>query len=202
MKFLSEKKAENFLEKSGFEVIERFFIKSKYGLINSIKKLGFPLVMKVSGKKIIHKKKIEGVAKDVKTYSEALYSLRRLKKIKGSQGVLIQRKILGKEILIGVKKTPEFGHAIIFGNGGSDVEKEKDFSSRIYPFDKNETRKMIRETKIGKTLSKKEKLYVIKNIQQICTLLEKNPQINELDLNPLIISEREAKIVDARILFD
>jgi len=201
MRLMSEKSAEDFLEKEGFMVVERGFVKNKRGIQKIVKEVGLPCVMKVSGNRIVHKRKLKGV-KNINTYSESLYEFSKLMRIKGSNGVLIQKKFPGKEFLIGIKKTPEFEHVLVFGFGGTKVEEKKDVSFRVCPIDKKEVRKMIKETKIGKILSKKLMKCLQENILKLCKLIEKYPNISELDLNPFTFSRGEGKIVDARIVFE
>lgn len=202
MNYFSEKEAENFLKKNGFEVIEGKVVNSKFKLKKSIKKVGLPFVMKVYGKRIVHKSKLGGVKTNIRTVSEAIYEFDYLKKIKGSSGVMIQRQFFGKEFFLGIKKTPEFGHVIIFGAGGSKVEEEKDVVFRVSPFDKNEARKMIKETKIGKSLSKMLENCLIENLLKLCEVSLNHKRIFELDINPFTFSKGKGKVVDARIVWD
>jgi len=106
MKIFVEKEAEEFLEKRGFGLVKRVYIKKKSEIKNVIKKIDFPVVMKVSGKKIIHKNKIGGIKLGIKSYRGAMEAFRQLEEIKGFEGVIIQRQIKGNEFLLGIKKTP------------------------------------------------------------------------------------------------
>ncbi len=197
MKIFVEKEAEDFLEKEGFEIIDRVYVEKEKELKSATEKLGFPLVMKVSGQELIHKNKIGGVVKDISDYELAWEVFNKLKKIKGVQGVMVQKQVKGKEFLLGIKKTPEFGHAIAFGAGGIHTEKLKDISFRIYPFDKKEAMKMIEEVNASKDLDKKSLGIMEQNIFKLCKLVKKYPRIKELDINPLI----QGRVVDARIVW-
>ncbi len=197
MKILTEKEAEDFLESKKFDVIERIYVEKESELKDAAEKFGFPWVMKVSGHEIIHKNKIGGVVKGIKDYEIAWEVFNKFKEIKGMQGVMIQKQIKGKEFLLGVKRTPEFGHVIAFGAGGINTEKLKDVSFRVYPFDKRETRKMIEEVNASKDLDKESIKIIEKNILKLCRLTKKYPRIKELDINPLI----QGRVVDARIVW-
>lgn len=204
MKVFAEKETENFLEKEGFKIVKRTCIKKnekESQLKEEIKKIGFPLVMKVSGKKIIHKNIIGGVKKDIVNYKQALKAFKNLIKIKNCEGIILQKQIQGKEFLLGIKKTPEFGHVIAFGRGGIYTEKFRDVSFRVCPFDRMEAEKMIKEIKVAKKLNKKEIFPLIKNLIKLCELAKKYSGINELDINPLIVKKDKAIIVDARVFF-
>ena len=202
MKYLSEKAAEDFLEKENFPVVQRSFSSNKTNVRKALEKIRAPFVMKVSGNKIVHKNKLNGVETNVTTYSQALRVFTRLRKIKGSNGVIFQSKLQGKEFLIGVVKTKEFGHAIGFGAGGINTEKENDVVFRVAPIERSEIRKMIKSTKSSIALLKNDGKAIENVIAKISDLVEKYPKIKELDINPLIVQDGVASIVDARILFE
>ncbi len=202
MKIFIEKEAEDFLEKEDFRIVERFYLKNESELKEAVKKIGFPLVMKVSGKKIIHKNKINGVKTGIKNYKEALEIFRRFKKKKNYEGVLIQRNVKGEEFLLGIKKTPEFGHVIAFGSGGIRVEEKKKVNFRVCPFDKKVAEQIIKEINDGRKLENKEINEIIKNILKLCKLSEKYPRIKELDINPLFVNSEECVVADARMSWD
>lgn len=200
MKNLTEKEAEDLLEKHGFNVVKRIIVKNNHEISKAEQKIKFPWVMKISSKHIAHKAKIGGTILGINSLEEALRSFHKLSQIEDFEGVLIQPMILGQELILGIKKTPEFSQVIMFGKGGTDVEKEKDVSFRIVPIKAKDAKEMIRETNIYKTIKLKinEKL-LIKNLMKISELIEHNPKIIELDINPLIINEKEAVVVDARL---
>jgi hypothetical protein len=204
MKYFSERKAEAFLERRGFNIVKRAYCSKKSFLKSAIKKVGgFPLVMKVSGESIVHKNKMGGVFVGVKTYSHALDIFISFKKMKGVSGVILQKMIpFEREFLVGVKKTKDFGHVVIFGNGGVKTEIKKDVVFRVVPVNKKEIREMIKETKIGKKLSLKELRIIEDLILKICALVSKNLNINEFDINPFVIYRGQGYVLDSRILFN
>ncbi|HLC86766.1 MAG TPA: acetate--CoA ligase family protein [Candidatus Nanoarchaeia archaeon] len=203
MRIFTEKEAERFLKKEGFDIFEEIFIESESGLKSAVRKIGFPLVMKVSGRKIVHKKKIGGVRLGIKSYNQALKFFKELTRIKGAEGVVIESFIKDKRFfLLGLKKTPEFGHVVAFGFGGSDVEEKKDVSFRACPVDKEEIVNMIKETKIGNKLDKKSIDKIRANLIGLCKLAENYPKIKSLDINPLVFERNKAKIIDARIIWE
>jgi acetyltransferase len=202
MEIFTEKKAEDFLEKEDFEIVERVFIENEKELKKATEKIGFPLAMKISSNKIIHKTKLKGVEININNYEEALQIFNKFKIKEGFEGVLIQKMIEGSEFLIGLKKTKEFGHVIVFGVGGIYTEKLKEVSFRVCPIEENDAEKMINELKSFKDLNEKIKNKIIINILKTCKLAEKYPNITELDINPMIINEKQGKIVDVRIVFE
>ena len=196
MKVITEVEAENFLEKKGFRIVERIYVKEKNQLEQAIKKVGFPLVMKVSGETIVHKNRVGGIVVGIENLENAIKIFDNLMKIKGARGVMIQKQLEGKEVLLGLKKTREFGHVVAFGAGGIHTEELKDVSFRVCPLNFKERKELIKETKISQELDKKTIKNVDKNLVKLCKLAKKYPEITELDINPLI----QGQIVDARIV--
>ncbi len=198
MKIFAEKEAENFLREEGFDVVDSVFIRNKSEIKKALEKFRFPIVMKVSGKKILHKNSLGGVKTGIESYEQASETFDSLIKIKNSEGVMMQNQIPGKEFLLGIKKTPEFGQVIAFGIGGVNVEKMKRVSFRICPLEDKEILDMVKEI----TNIKDKDLEAIKeNIEKLCRLSKKYPSINEFDINPLMLDKGKAIVVDARIVF-
>lgn len=196
MKQFTEKEAEDFLEKNKFPVVQREFIKNKKDLKKI--KIPFPWVMKVSSTKIMHKAKIGGVKTNLNSLEQAEKHFETISKIEDFEEAIIQKQIRGKEIILGIKATPEFGHVIMFGKGGTNVEKEKDVSFRIIPIKEEEIISMIKDTKFSRELSKQEIESSVDAIKKLQEIIKKNTHIVELDINPLMINDRKYMVADAR----
>jgi len=193
-----EKEAENLLERNKFCVVKRKFIKNRNQLEKT--KLNFPWVMKVVSKRAVHKAKIRGVITNINNLKKAEEAFRNLKKIKGFKGVMLQETAKGQEIILGLKKTPEFNHVILVGAGGSIAEKIKDISFRVCPITKKDADKMLNELKIRFNDCRMKK--IAGNLVKLSQIAKKYPKIIELDINPLIVNEKQAVIVDARIVLE
>lgn len=201
MQILTEKKAGEFLKKNGFRIVESVYVKSPVGLKAALMKIRFPCVMKVAGSKIVHKSVLGGVKIDVKNYEDAVRIFKSLKKIKGAEGVIVQRQVKGDDwYLLGIKNTPEFGHTIVFGAGGVCTEELKDVSFRIYPLQKEDVINMIEDTEVGKKASLKHKKIISEQLMKLNKLVKKFQKIEELDINPLMI-DKKALIIDSRVVF-
>ena len=196
MKLFTEKKAEEFLEKEGFEIVGGVYVGEEDDLREAVEKIGFPLVMKVSGKEIVHKSVLGGVELDINSYEKVLEVFEKLKKIDGFEEVFLQRQLKGEWFLLGIKKTPEFGQVVAFGAGGVETEKLKDVSFRVVPFEREDAEEMISETEIGNNIT--DKKILVDNLVKLSDLCEKFPTIKELDINPLM----NGIVVDARIVFE
>lgn len=201
MKVFTERKSAGFL-RGDFNIIRSIYVRQKSDLKEAVEKIGFPCVAKAFGERIIHKSKLGGVVLNIKNYEGVSKSFDKFGKIKGFEGVVLQEQIKGKELLVGIKKTPEFGHVVIFGAGGSDVEKLKDVSFRVCDFDKKDAREMIDEVEFSKNLDEKEKKILVKVLLRMCKLVGKHRGISELDINPLIIHKGKEIILDSRIVWE
>lgn len=202
MKIFTERKSGDFLMKFGFNVVNSFYVKKKSDIENAVSKIGFPCVVKIFGENVIHKKKLGGVVLGVKSYELVLELYNKFEKIKGFEGVVIQKEIKGRknEFLIGLQRTSDFGHVVAFGVGGSDVEKLKKVDFRVCPFNKKEAINLIEE--FFSNLSIKKKKILVKILLKFCVLAKKFPKIKELDINPLVISKNKAIVLDSRIVWE
>jgi len=207
MKVLVEKEAEDFLEKEGFPVAKRRVAKTESEMLKATEEIGYPLVLKVHSEKILHKSDVGGVKTDIRNEEEAKTAYKEIMSIKDSEGCLIQKFIPGDWFLIGLKKDPTFNHVLAFGTGGIYTEVIKDVALRVCPINLDEVRKMVKETKAYKILEgvrgKKLNIKAVEDLLlKTSELTKKYPNIQEMDINPLVVNEKEAIVVDVRIILD
>ncbi|HDD67181.1 MAG TPA: acetyl-CoA synthetase, partial [Candidatus Thorarchaeota archaeon] len=128
-----------------------------------------------------------------------------------SRGVFISSFAeMGTEVIIGVTRDPQFGHALMFGLGGIFVEVLKDVTFRLIPLSESDAREMVGEIKAAKILEgirgqpPRDVDALVRVIMSVSKMVEENPEIRELDCNPTFVYERGkgALVVDARILID
>ena len=207
MILMTETEAENFLEKEKFPIISRKLTKNYEEAKKYAQKIGFPVVLKIASPELVHKTEKNAVILNV-TKESLKNTYQKLDNIKiKKQGILVQKQIQGKTLILGIKKDPVFKHIIMIGFGGILSELIKDISIRLAPINKKEAEKMINELKLsplitgfrGKKLCKEKIINLLVNLSN---LPKKYPAILELDINPLIVSEKSATIVDARIIFE
>ena len=118
---------------------------------------------------------------------------------------MIQQMVSGKEVFIGSKNEEGFPPLIVCGSGGIYVEALNDISTALAPVDKDDAKDMVSQLKInpilqgirGESSCNLEAFYL--TIENISNLLMIAPEIVELDINPLMISEQDIIAVDARI---
>ena len=112
----------------------------------------------------------------------------------------------GTEIIIGMMQDPHFGPVIMFGLGGIFVEILKDISFRILPLEERDAEEMISEIKGYQILKgiRGETPKDVKSIRdvlmKISQLVIENPEIKEIDLNPIFVFNEGLQVVDARII--
>jgi len=180
--------------------------------------IGYPVVMKIASEDILHKTDIGGVITNVDS-SEALKDayktlLERAQKAKPDakiDGVYIQRMMsnLEYELILGAKKDRDFGSVILFGMGGIGVELLHDVSIGLPPLNQVLARRVLEETKIYQALSKGLRnkppidLRLLEEIMiRFSNLIVDFPEIGEMDINPLVVSEGRLYVLDARIILD
>ena len=213
--WLSQEKTLDLLKKKRFPVIKSVFLKSEKNLLKESKKLKYPMVLKLISPDIIHKSdaniiflNIENSEQLEKAYKNAIKNAKKFKKTVKIEGILLQEMTSGQEVIVGMKRDEQFGPVIMFGLGGIFVEILKDISFRIAPVDKDMALEMIKEVKGSIILEgvrgqKKVKIEdIVTIITKISNLVMNDKKIAEIDLNPIIVNDKEGKIVDFRILKD
>ncbi len=172
------------------------------------KKIGFPVVMKIISPDIVHKTEKKGVVIGVKDEDQAIKAFDEIRKNAGKarfHGILVQRQAEGKEVIIGGKRDSQFGAVVLFGLGGIFVEIMKDVSLRIAPIDKREAMAMIKEIKGYPILAgaRGQKPVNIDRLAEMIASVSKmlaENNIQELDLNPVFVSEKDCLPVDVRMI--
>jgi len=211
---LLETEAKELLKEYGIPVPDFKLIKSEDEITGLDKEINFPIVMKVVSPDIIHKTDAGGVKiglKDEKeaklAYQEIIFKAKKYNKEAQIFGVITYSMIpKATEIIIGMMKDPHFGPVAMFGLGGIFVEILKDISFRILPIEERGAREMITEIK-GYEILKGARGNPPRDIQAIEEVLMKvskltmeNPEINEIDLNPIFVFEKGLQVVDARMI--
>lgn len=176
-------------------------------------KISFPWAMKVMSEQVIHKTDIGGVALNINSIAEAEAVWDRISKSVNAKspsakidGFVVQPMTKGIELIIGMKRDPNFGPVIMFGLGGIFVEVLKDVSMRLAPIETDEAAQMINEIKCSPILkgARGHKAVDVKALAKILVALSrialKEKSVLEIDLNPVIAAENGINIVDTRII--
>ena len=178
--------------------------------------IGYPVVLKIVSPDIIHKFEVDGVALNLKTTSEVkdtyeniLKNVKRYKPNAKIVGILVQEMApQSTEVIVGAIKDPQFGPALMFGLGGIFVEVLKDVTFRIAPITESDARGMITEVKAYPILKgyrgqpPADTDAIVNILLSTSKLVMDHREIKELDLNPIMVYEKGAKTVDARIILE
>ncbi|MDP2925480.1 MAG: acetate--CoA ligase family protein [Nanoarchaeota archaeon] len=160
---------------------------------SDLSKLSFPYYMKASIRG--HKLEKKAVLR-IENIKQAMQEYKRLKKEFSGSPIIIQEQVIGTEMILGLKHDEVFGNLLMIGFGGTNAEVLKDVGFRAIPVDKTEIKKALEQLKLYPTLFKRKKHNIDSFIDlayEVSTL-----KFSELDLNPVILNEQGAFIVDAR----
>lgn len=178
--------------------------------------IGYPTVLKIVSPDIIHKSDAGGVLINLKTASEVASGyntiIENVKKYNNEAkiaGVLVQEMApQGTEVIVGAIKDPQFGQTVMFGLGGIFVELLKDVNFRIAPLTSIDAVEMITQLKAFPLLKGYRNTppadldALVEILCNTSRLVLENPEIKELDLNPVMAYPKGAKTVDARIILE
>lgn len=201
--YLNPSLVNQLLNAVSFPLVPEFLCNTKDECLNTMNHISFPVVMKVVGP--IHKTDVGGIVLNIDSNENLTGAYKKLMAIKNAKAVLIQPMKKGIELFIGVKKEPKFGHLILCGLGGIFIEILKDTSTSLAPVTLGEAESMIKKLKSFKILKgfrNQEGIDITKFanlITKISDLVNLAPEIEELDINPIIANKEELMGVDARI---
>ncbi|MBE9492496.1 MAG: bifunctional acetate--CoA ligase family protein/GNAT family N-acetyltransferase [Bacteroidetes bacterium] len=181
-------------------------------------KIGYPVVIKILSPDITHKSDIGGVALNIKdenmvwmTYKNMIETIGKKMPDAKIEGVTVQPMFDSKdaiELILGIKKDPIFGTVIMLGMGGTAAELFKDKTLGFPPLNERLARRMLENLKIFPLL-KGYRGDKPKNIDKLIEIMIRMsylaadyPEIEELDINPLLITPDDAIALDARIIIN
>lgn len=201
--YIAPELVHHIFECAGIPMVPEMVSDSKGELTAFADKVGYPVVAKVVGP--VHKSDVGGVALNIMSAEHLEMEFDRMMKIEGAKAIMVQKMIKGKELFIGAKYEPRFGHIVLCGLGGIFVEVLKDVSSGLAPLSYDEAYSMIRSLRAYKIIKGtrgqkglNEQKYA-EIIVRLSTLLRFTTEIKELDINPLLADEDNVTAVDARI---
>jgi len=217
-KYLLESEAKEVCYLYDIPVVKTIVARSKEEAVKIANEMGYPVVLKILSPDILHKSDVGGVKVNLKSagevakaYDEIMESVRKAKPDARIIGVTVQEMAPeGLEVIIGGIKDEFFGHAVMFGLGGIFVEILKDVAFGIVPLTRRDDEEMIREIKSypvlegARGLPPRDINALVDTILKVSTLLQENPEIKEMDLNPTRVYEKGkgVKVLDARIILE
>ena len=211
---LLETEAKQLLRHHGVDVPEECLAQTPDAAAEAADQIGDSVVLKISSPDILHKSDAKGVVLNLqgkeqvkKAFREIISNAKEYKADAQIEGVLVSPMApKGIEVIIGTKIDDQFGPVILYGLGGVWVEILKDVSFRVLPITRRSAQRMIAETKSHAILDgvRGEAPYdkkALVNLLLTCSeIIESYPEIQEMDLNPVIVHRNGLSVVDARIL--
>ncbi len=212
---LTTRESLDVLDAYGVRVCKAGFAKTEDEAVAIADSIGYPVVMKMTSKTTSHKTDVGGVrvnlgsAEELRAnYRDLVEKLREKGLLEGLEGVIVQEMVKSsRELVCGVATDPQYGPMVMFGLGGVFVEVMKDVAFNLAPLTDQDAHDMVRSVKAFKLLegargTKPADIAKVEEIlMRLSQLVTDYPQVVELDINPLMISDKtgEAIAVDGRI---
>ena len=213
-KFLFEHEAKTLCGLYGMPVTKISVAKTEEEAVEAAEETGYPIVLKIVSPQVLHKSDAGGVLVNIgdaegirQGYNRILSNVKAHAPDAEITGILVQEMAPnGTEVIIGSTRDPTFGPTIMFGLGGIFVEILKDVSFRLAPITRSDAEEMIREIKAYKILEgargmpPADQETIAEILLATSRMLMECPEIRELDMNPVLVYEEGARIVDARVI--
>lgn len=203
-KSLAENEVKELLREFGIPTTD-FQVVTSFEEID-LKKLKFPVVLKVSSPSILHKTDVGGVVLDIPR-DELEREFKKMSDKFPDAKVLVESQQEGRvEVIVGLINDPTFGLTVMFGLGGIYTEVYKDVTFRVVPIKKEDAEEMMKEIKAAPILEgfrkiKVDREAILSILMKVSSLGEKYiDKIDQMDLNPVFVKERGAVVVDAKLL--
>lgn len=216
--FLLANEAQELMAVMGIPMPKNIVAKNLEEAVKAADTIGYPVVMKVVSKDIIHKSDAGGVALDLENQDEVLDAyqaiIRSCRKYNPNaliEGIEVCEQVtLRNETIVGARQDPNFGPVIMFGMGGIYVEVLKDVSFRALPINRKEVLRLIKETKAYSLLlgvrgdSQKDIDRVIDTVIRVGSLVRMCRSISDIEINPLVAFDqgKGVKAIDVRVLLN
>jgi acyl-CoA synthetase (NDP forming) len=213
--YLAPDEVQAVLSAYGFPMCRHVVVPVDGDLEKAAGEVGFPVVLKVDGEKIVHKSDIGGVEVGIEDGKTLLEARRRMDAglqaagmYENVSGFLVQEMAeSGKEVILGMSQDPKFGPLIMFGMGGKYVEIIRDVSFGVMPVTDIDAVGMVKAIKsypllegvrgdVGVDID-----FIVESIQRLAQLVGDIDLICELDMNPVVVTpnRERCRVVDARI---
>ncbi len=213
---LTEVESKEILKEAGIAITEIRLARTRDEALAAAREMGFPVVLKVVSPDVLHKTDAGGVKLDLKSekavgkaFDDIMAAMKKNEPKARIDGVAVQTMARpGVEVIIGMSKDPQFGPVLMFGLGGILVEVLKDVSFRIVPLVERDAREMIREIKGYPVLQgyrgqQPANVGILEDyLLKVSSLVDKSPEIKELDINPVFAYKDGAVAVDARVILE
>ncbi|MFZ5639527.1 MAG: acetate--CoA ligase family protein [Bacillota bacterium] len=214
--FLLAHEGRSIMQAAGINMPRSRMVKNLGEAIQSAQKIGYPVVMKIVSRDILHKSDAGGIALDLENLDEVIDAYQAIihncKKYKPDailDGIEISEMVApGTETIIGARRDKSFGPIVMFGLGGIYVEVMKDIAFRALPLNRKQVRGMIKQIRsypllLGVRGEKRKDINgIIETVIKMGAIIQKCPAISDIEINPLVVYEQGEGVrpVDVRVL--
>ncbi len=194
------------LEEYGIPVVDEQVVKIYSSTVRAAQDIGYPLALKVHSTQVTHKTDADGVILNLKDETELREAWEKLNQKFPANDYLLQRMVpAGIELIIGAKRDAAFGPVVAVGLGGVYVEIFEDIALGVCPVTRQQAKRMISSLKSRKILEGYRGQpgmnldALVTTIQHVSDFMLANPEVIELDINPMIAYNEHLVAVDALI---
>ncbi|HEY3351781.1 MAG TPA: acetate--CoA ligase family protein [Polyangia bacterium] len=210
---LSQGECRRILGAAGVPLNASAFAATRAEAVAAGDRIGYPVVLKVVSDQIVHKTEAGGVCLGVRgpdelarAFDDMMATVRTKAPGAVVDGVQVDEQLGGVELIVGATRDAQFGPMVMFGLGGIFVEVYKDVTFRLVPIAPADAHDMIEEVR-GKAIFQGARAHpradrgaLAAVLVAVSSLVERNPEIRELDINPLVVTPKGLRGLDARIL--
>jgi acetyl coenzyme A synthetase (ADP forming)-like protein len=214
--FLLAHEAQQIMQLAGVQIPRSQVARNLLEVVKYAEEIGYPVVLKIVSKDILHKSDAGGVALDLEdrdevidAYQAIMHNCRLYKPRARIDGVEVSEMVQpGVELIVGARRDQTFGPIVMFGLGGIYVEVMKDVSFRAAPVNHHTVMSMLKQIRSYPLLlgvrgeGRKDIRRIIDTITKLATIIQKCQSISDIEINPLVVYEegQGTRAVDARIL--
>ncbi|ROQ93476.1 acetate--CoA ligase family protein [Desulfosoma caldarium] len=203
------------LARFGISTVPSTVVTNADGAVRWAKENGFPVVLKVVSPQWVHKSDAGGVMTDLgdaeavrRAFEKLLERFRATTPQGHLDGIQVQKQISGWEMLLGLKRDPQFGPLVVVGQGGLYAEVFKDVQRALAPVSADEARLMISSLRLFPVLQgvrgrpPADLKALVNAVVRLSDLAWHHEEIQELDINPLFVSDKGCWAVDCRMVIE
>jgi acetyltransferase len=213
--WLDEEQAKNVLGAYGIPVVDTRRVRDADEAVAAAQQIGFPVALKILSPDILHKSDVGGVALGLASPDEVRIAIVRMRQRVARQqpgarvlGFTVQAMAArsgAHELIVGISTDAVFGPVVLFGEGGTAVELRKDGAVGLPPLNERLARDLIDQTQVGRLLAGYRGRPAVDQHALVSAMLKVSqmacdlPELEELDINPLLADAQGVLALDARI---
>lgn len=206
-------RATQVLQCAGLRYNKSFTAVDEEDAVRRAVEIGYPVVIKLISPDVVHKSDVGGVVLNVIDEAGVRDACGRIReRVEAHQpgaaitGFTIEEQIGGTEVIVGMSRDPDFGPLLMVGMGGVFVEVYEDVTFRLLPLTRRDALDMISEIRAqplldgarGRPVLDRGELAEV--LLRVSALVQATPEIEEIDLNPLVITHDGLVAIDARVV--